>query len=495
MRKTMKHQIVPTTIILFGATGDLSQRKLFPSLYHLYIYNKLPSNFCIVGTSRKDLTDHDFRQMIKESISKKSFDFTHLDEFLTHLYYSQQDVLSEESYIKLNQKVNDLESKYDIPQNRIFYLALAPKLFNDVTDFLDSSGLTTVKGYKRLIVEKPFGDSLNSAIQLNNEISTTFKEHEIFRIDHYLGKDMIQNIEVIRFANSIFEPLWNNHYISNIQITAAESIGVLDRASYYDQSGALKDMFQNHLLQIVALLAMEPPISLSSEDIRNEKVKALKSIKLPTKQQVLSDYIRGQYDSGNISDESVKSYREEDGISNTSNTDTFIAAKIMIDNFRWAGVPFYIRTGKRMKEKSTRIVIEFKEVPLNLYYQSEEKLDSNLLIINVQPEERIEFTLNAKHYSEGMSTKPVKLHYDLVQDQEYHPFDAYESLLYDCLLGDSTNFTHFDELIASWNLVDCIHDVWQQHKPSFPNYRAGSQGPRQSELLLSKDGFAWWENN
>ena len=422
----IEKQNIPCLITIFGATGDLSHRKLFPSLFHLYQQDNLNEHVAIIGIGRREWTNEKFRAEIKSSIEKFVKDTHKIDEFMEHVYYQSHDVNNKESYDALLTLSESLDAKYNLNGNRLFYLAMAPEFFGTVSDFLKSSGLTKTKGFKRLIIEKPFGKDLASAEKLNNQLRKSFKEEEIYRIDHYLGKDMVQNIEVIRFSNAMFEPLWNNKYISNIQVTSSEILGVEDRGGYYDTSGALKDMVQNHMLQIVSLLAMEPPISLSSEDIRNEKVKALRSIRKIQPEHVRSYFVRGQYDVGEINGEKVKRYRDEENVNPESNTPTFVAAKVMLDNFRWAGVPFYIRTGKRMKEKEIRVVVEFKEMPMNLYYQKDNQLDSNLLVINIQPNEGIELHLNARKYIEGIDTEPVKLSYAMTTQDKMNTVDAYE---------------------------------------------------------------------
>lgn len=491
---TSETKNIPCLITIFGATGDLSHRKLFPSIFHLYQQNQLDEHIAIIGVGRRDWTTDKFRTEIKSSIKKHVQNTEKLDAFMEHVFYQSHDVSDASSYQELLEFANDLDSQYQLEGNRLFYLAMAPQFFGTVTDFLKSSGLTKTSGFKRLIIEKPFGNDLSSAEELNEQIRKSFKEEEIYRIDHYLGKDMVQNIEVLRFANAMFEPLWNNKYISNIQVTSSEILGVEDRGGYYENSGALKDMFQNHMLQMVALLAMEPPISLNSEDVRNEKVKVLRSIRSLDESEVKQNFVRGQYDKGQIDGEHVKSYREEDKVADDSNTPTFVAGKLLIDNFRWAGVPFFIRTGKRMKKKGIQVIVEFKEVPMNLYYQRDSQLDSNLLVINIQPNEGISLHLNAKKQVQGIETEPVQLSYAMSAQDKMNTVDAYENLIFDCLKGDSTNFTHWEELKATWKYVDVIQNVWDNDKAPFPNYRSGTNGPIKSQLLLSVDGFKWWDD-
>ncbi|MDO5374738.1 MAG: glucose-6-phosphate dehydrogenase [Staphylococcus rostri] len=492
MNKTHNH--IPALITIFGATGDLSHRKLFPSLFHLFQQDNLDDRIAIVGIGRRQLTVDDFRAQVKASIQAHVHDTKHLDQFMQHVFYQQLDVNNEASYQELLDLSNELDRQFCLDGNRLFYLAMAPQFFGVVTDYLKASGLTKTTGFKRLVIEKPFGTDLKSAEALNQQIRRSFKEEEIFRIDHYLGKDMVQNIEVLRFSNAMFEPLWNNKYISNIQVTSSEVLGVEDRGGYYESSGALKDMVQNHMLQMVALLAMEPPISLHSDDIRSEKVKVLKSLNVLEPEEVRHNFVRGQYDAGEIDGQSVIGYREEDKVAEDSTTPTFVAGKVMINNFRWAGVPFYIRTGKRMKRKCIQVVVEFKEVPMNLYYDKDQHLDSNLLVINIQPNEGVSIHLNGKKYVQGIETEPVQLSYSMSAQDKMNTVDAYENLLYDCLKGDATNFTHWEELKSTWKFVDAIQEAWNKFEPEFPNYPSGTNGPLESHLLLSRDGFKWWED-
>ncbi|AYU55300.1 glucose-6-phosphate dehydrogenase [Staphylococcus debuckii] len=489
-----KRKHIPCLITIFGATGDLSHRKLFPSLFHLYQQDNLDQHVAIIGIGRRDYSNDEFRKQVKASIQAHVKDTKHLDQFMEHVFYFKHDVSDEQSYDELLQFSNQLDSEFGLEGNRLFYLAMAPNFFGVVTDYLKSSGLTKTRGFKRLVIEKPFGSDLASAEKLNKQIRKSFKEEEIYRIDHYLGKDMVQNIEVLRFANAMFEPLWNNKYISNIQVTSSEVLGVEDRGGYYETSGALKDMVQNHMLQMVALLAMEPPISLNSADIRAEKVKVLKSLHPLGAEDVRTNFVRGQYGEGEINGQTVVGYREEDRVADDSDTPTFVSGKVMIDNFRWAGVPFYIRTGKRMKRKSIQVVVEFKEVPMNLYYEKDKHLDSNLLVINIQPNEGVSLHLNAKKNVQGIETEPVQLSYSMSAQDKMNTVDAYENLLFDCLKGDATNFTHWEELKSTWKFVDAIQEEWDQVIPEFPNYKSGTNGPLDSELLLSRDGFHWWDD-
>ncbi|MBM7572396.1 glucose-6-phosphate dehydrogenase [Aquibacillus albus] len=480
-------------IVIFGATGDLANRKLFPSIYRLYRNGKLSENFAVVGVARRPLTNEEFRNNVMKSVEQFQEDDIDHESFASHFYYNPFDATDLEHYQKLNSFLLELDDQYQTEGNRIFYLAMAPNFFGTIASNLKSEGLTSTNGWTRLVIEKPFGNNFETAKALNDQIREAFDEDQIYRIDHYLGKEMVQNIEVIRFANALFEPLWNNQYISNIQITSSEVLGVEDRGRYYESSGALRDMFQNHMLQMLALLAMEPPIKLTPDEIRSEKVKALRALRPVNEDEVDDYFVRGQYDRGIINDEEQIAYRESNAVDENSNTETFVAGKLLIDNFRWAGVPFYIRTGKRMEKKSTEIVIQFKDLPMNLYYDQGENIYPNLLVIHIQPYEGITLHLNAKKGDYGTTSTPIMLNYDNTQKDKMNTPEAYEVLLHDCMRGDSTNFTHWDEVALSWKFVDIISNHWESKAAKqFPNYESGSNGPKDSDALLEKDGYQWW---
>ncbi|MFE8702564.1 glucose-6-phosphate dehydrogenase [Cytobacillus sp. FJAT-54145] len=479
--------------MIFGATGDLAKRKLFPSLYRLFEKGNLSEHFAVIGVARRPLTNDEFQDNVKKSVSTAIDKEDRIEEFSSHFYYHSHDVTDSDSYASLNKLAEQLDSHYQLDGNRIFYLAMAPEFFGTIALHLKEDGLTNVNGFKRLVIEKPFGHNLESAKELNTQLRTAFAEDEIYRIDHYLGKEMVQNIEVIRFANAIFEPLWNNRYIANIQVTSSEVLGVEERGRYYEKSGALRDMVQNHMLQMVALLAMEPPIRLNTDEIRSEKVKVLRALRPISGEEVKDYFVRGQYDSGSITSESAPAYREEQMVEPDSNTETYVAGKLLIDNFRWAGVPIYIRTGKRMAAKSTKIVIQFKDIPMNLYYQTEQTLNPNLLVIHIQPEEGITLHLNAKKAGQSMEATPVKLNFANKGIDGINTPEAYEKLLYDCMRGDATNFTHWDEVALSWSFTDKISEVWESTvEKNFPNYASGTMGPKAADELLEKDGYFWW---
>ncbi|MBC2158364.1 glucose-6-phosphate dehydrogenase [Listeria booriae] len=486
----VKEQVALITI--FGGTGDLANRKLYPSLYHLFTKGFLKKNFAVIGTARRPWTNDFFREKVVESlkgIEEEGFD---PQDFASHFYYQSHDVTNRESYVQLKDLSDELDKKYELQGNRLFYLAMAPNFFGTIASRLKSEGFVDNDGFSRLIIEKPFGRDLASAQELNESLRQAFAENEIYRIDHYLGKEMIQNISVIRFANSIIESLWNNRYIDNVQVTLSETLGVEDRGRYYEESGALRDMVQNHILQIVSLLAMEPPIKLTTQEIRHEKVRALRSLRVIEGEDVYKYFVRGQYGPGTVDGEQLEGYRQAENVDPDSNTETFVAAKLMIDNFRWSGVPFYIRTGKRLAKKATQIAIQFKSVPMNLF-GGQQSLAGNVLVIHIQPDEGITLHMNVKEPGQGMLTMPINLNYAHSSPDGMNTPEAYEKLIQDCLNGDATYFSHWDEVSLSWNFVDKVANVWSNTKEHFPNYTSGTMGPKEADKLVAQDGFEWFE--
>lgn len=479
---------------IFGGTGDLAQRKLYPSLFKLYQKGYLQDHFAVIGTARRPWTDDHYHQVVADALASLHADADQVTAFASHFYYQSHDVTDVQHYITLKRLSEKLDAQYGLQGNRIFYLAMAPNFFGTIARHLKSEHILTENGFNRVIIEKPFGHDFESAKTLNDELAETFDENQIYRIDHYLGKEMIQNIAAIRFGNNIWESLWNNRYISNVQITLSEKLGVEERAVYYDNSGALRDMVQNHIMQILSLLTMDQPVEFTEDDINIEKVKALRSLRPYQPDEVAKNFVRGQYAPA----ETVKGYRQEDKISPESNTDTFVAGKVMIDNYRWSGVPFYIRTGKRLADKFTRIDIVFKRPVINIFNHdladdetADNGLAPNILTINVEPTEGFELRMNAKNVGQGFATTPVQLNFDHDATAAANSPEAYERLLHDILNGDATNFTHWQEVAYSWKFIDVIQRYWDEHQPSFPNYKPGTMGPQAAADLLAKDGHRW----
>lgn len=478
--------------IIFGGTGDLANRKLYPSLYRLYKKGYLNQHFAVIGTARREWSDDYYREVVMEKIQDLTESQADAKEFASHFYYQSHNVKDVEHYNTLQTLAEELDNKYQLEGNRMFYLAMSPNFFGIIAENIKSQNLLTETGFNHLIIEKPFGHDYESALDLNEQIRASFKENQIYRIDHYLGKEMVQNISTIRFGNPLIEAMWNNRYISNIQVTLSESLGVEERGGYYDTSGALRDMVQNHILQIVALLAMEPPSIFRDHEIRQEKIKVLQALRSYTPDDVRSNFVRGQYGRSTVNGETLQGYCEETNVAKDSQTETFVAGKVFIDSYRWSGVPFYVRTGKRLAEKGTQIDIEFKNVPHQLFLTEEgEQLPPNVLSIFISPVEGFALQLNAKKVGPGVHTEPIKLTSSHSAETTANSPEAYEKLILDCLNGDATNFTHWDEVAASWKFVDRIREAWETVAIDFPNYPSGSMGPIESKHLLEKDGFKW----
>lgn len=481
------------TFVLFGATGDLAKRKIFPALYNLFLDEKLPRSFSMIGLGRGEMSDQNFQRNVEQSLntfSRRSInDGSKLEEFLDTFRYQSLDVTNAEGYKKLLELVQQREAELNIPENRLFYLSVAPEFFDVIALNIKESGLGTTQGWKRLIIEKPFGHDLKSARNLNEKLSQAFKEDEIYRIDHYLGKPMVQNLEALEFANPMLQALWNNQYIANVQITASETVGVEERAGYYDQAGAIRDMVQNHMLQMLMMTAMHLPKQISANEIRHEKRKVMEALRPLQKEEVGSHVVRGQYGPGEIQAKAVAGYKEEPGIDASSTNDTFVAARLWIDDDFWSGVPFYIRTGKRMMEKSTKIVIEFKH-PLKEWYMNQDvEAASNLLVIEINPNTGVSLRLNSKNPLNDGKIEPVTV--DFSADEKDFP-EAYELLIFDALRGDSTFFAHWDEVELSWKWIQPILEAFEENILPLHSYRSGSMGPEASHQLLAEDGFKWW---
>jgi glucose-6-phosphate 1-dehydrogenase len=479
----------PCALVIFGASGDLTHKKLMPALYALMLRRLLPPRFAIVGVARSEGDDDFFRKDMKEAVQKHARDEFRedvWDELAESMHYIATDFADEGGENALAELLAGLDEKYDLGGNRVYYLAVPPAAFPTIVDALGKR--RSAQGWTRLIVEKPFGHDLESARQLNTMLWEHFAEKEIFRIDHYLGKETVQNMLALRFANGIFEPIWNRQFIDHVQITVAESIGIEGRAGYYESAGAIRDIFQNHLLQLLALTAMEPPIDFTAESVRNEKVKVLKSIHTPGPKSV----VRGQYGRGYIEGEEVTAYREEKGVAADSMTETYIAAKLYVDNWRWADTPFYVRMGKRLARRETTIAIQFKRAPHPPFEEtSAEGLRPNVLLVHVQPDEGVSLAIGAKVPGQGMSIRTV--HMDFLYGGTFRTGmpEAYERLIVDTLLGDGTLFTRADEVEEQWLLVDTIVAAWQRDRPGFPNYAAGTWGPPGADDLLHRDRRSW----
>jgi glucose-6-phosphate 1-dehydrogenase len=479
----------PCALTIFGASGDLTQRKLIPALYSLAFRNLLPPNFGVVGVARTPMTDDEFREKMRDAVvahARDEFRPEVWDELAEGFRYVATDFGQEGGEQHVVECLHALDRDRGTAGNRLDYLAVPPAAIEAIVVAMGKH--RTSEGWTRLIVEKPFGHDLESARHLNEVIRTYFDESEIFRIDHYLGKETVQNMLVLRFANGIFEPIWNRQFVDHVQITVAESLGIEGRAEFYEQAGAVRDIVQNHLLQLVALTAMEPPIDFSADSVRNEKVKVLKAMHTPGPKHV----VRGQYGPGYIEGEEVPGYREEPGVAPDSLTETYVAAKLFVDNWRWADTPFYIRTGKRLPKRETTIAIQFKRAPHPPFeIDSEDSLRPNVLLVHVQPDEGVSLAVGAKVPGQGMTIRTV--HMDFLYGGAFRTGlpEAYERLILDCLLGDATLFTRADEVEEQWAIVDAMVAPWKRDRPNFPNYAAGTWGPATAAELLARDGREW----
>ncbi len=481
--------------IIFGASGDLTRRKLILSLYSLYTQNMLPEKFIVLGVARTEYSNEEFRNLMINSIKEFNVygDNSKINEFAKHLFYQQIQYAEFDSYQKLKNRIYEIIIEIEIPGNMIFYLSTPPHLYDKIPFNLAKAGLNIEDdGWKRLIIEKPFGFDLYSAIQLKNILLKDWKEEQIYRIDHYLGKETVQNLLVTRFSNGIFEPLWNRNYIHHIEITSAENIGVENRSGYYDSIGALRDMIQNHLLQIVGLIAMEPPSALEPFSIRNEILKVFQSLRPIKKDEVPYIAIRGQYTSSVIDNQVIKGYREENNINPESKTETYAAIKFFIDNWRWGGVPFYIRTGKRLPARVTEIVIHFKPTPHFLFSRNGTYEACNKLIIRIQPDEGMLLEIGIKTPGLGFNVQNINLSFKYSELTHQRIPDAYERLLYDAINGDNTLFARTEEVISAWKFLTPIIEEWKDN-PIIPlyGYPAGTWGPKESENLFQDRTIKW----
>ena len=480
----------PCAVAIYGASGDLTQRKLMPALYSLALRRLLPDRFAVVGVGRSASSDDEFRARMREGIEQHARDPFQTDAWeslAAGMRYVSADPGAPGGTDQLWRTLGELDAQRGLGGNRVHYFAVPPAAIGSLIEDIGRHR-HELPGWTRLVIEKPFGHDLASAEQLNAEIAHHFVESEIFRIDHYLGKETVQNLLALRFANGIFEPIWNRQFVDHVQITVGESMGIEGRASFYEQSGAIRDIFQNHLLQLLALTAMEPPSDFSADAVRNEKVKVLRSLHTPGPKNI----VRGQYGRGFVEGIEVAGYREEQGVARDSSTETFVAAKLYVDNWRWADTPFYVRAGKRLARRETTIAIQFKRAPHPPFeISSSEPLRPNVLLIHVQPDEGVSLAFAAKVPGQGMALRTV--HMDFLYGGAFRTGlpEAYERLILDCMLGEATLFTRADEVAEQWKLVDAIVAAWQRDRPGFPNYAAGAWGPATADELLQRDGRSW----
>ena len=489
----------PCAIVIFGAAGDLTRRKLLPALYNLKVHGLLPCALALIGVARKPKSNDEFREQQSREIAgfaTLSVEQALWSELRDALYYQAGEFADPKTYASLSTLLAELARKHGTGSNVLFYLATPPDFFGEIAERLGEAGLTREEdgAWRRVIVEKPFGRDLESAQALNQQLGRSLTEQQIYRIDHYLGKETVQNLLVFRFANGLFEPIWNRRYVAQVQMLVAETVGVEERGNYYETAGVLRDMIQNHMFQLLALIAMEPPASFDPDAVRDEKVKVLKSIRPMPPEQVLAHTVRGQYGAGALGGRRVPAYRAEPKVSPTSTTETYAALKLHVENWRWAGVPFYLRSGKRLARRNTEIIIEFRRPPLLLFQQvCEKEIEPNRLVLRIQPDEGIELLMKAKQPGPTVHLRPVKLDFSYKDFGETAAATGYERLLYDAMIGDGTLFHRADLVETAWKIAMPILDVWHTLPPrDFPNYAAGTWGPQSAEALLEPEGRKWW---
>jgi glucose-6-phosphate 1-dehydrogenase len=491
-----ERRVPECAIVIFGANGDLTKRKLLPALYRLAYDRRLPAGFAVIGSSRTPLSDQQFREKMRESVKEFSedtrFDAGVWDPFAEGLFYVAGDMGDENLYQRLAAKLEEVEAARRTGGNVLFYLSTQPAYYATGAAGLGAAGLGRGRGWRRLIVEKPFGHDLASARELSDALHKVFQESDVYRIDHYLGKETVQNILAFRFGNGIFEPLWNRRYVNHVQITAAESIGVEGRGAYYEGVGALADMIQNHLLQVMATIAMEPSASFRATSVRDERSKLLRSIRPMKPEEALTHTVAGQYGGARIGGADVPGFREEPGVKPDSQTDTYAAATFFVDNWRWAGVPFYVRTGKRLPKRVTEIAIQFNQAPLSIFEDEDGgECSPNVLIVRIQPEEGISLKFLSKRPGPGMTLRPVSMDFNYGSSFGERSPSAYETLLVDALVGDATLYTRQDMVEASWAVVEPIQNAWREQTFELPNYPAGTWGPEAADLMLGRRGHTW----
>jgi len=487
----------PCTVVIFGASGDLTKRKLVPALYRLTQQRLLPAEFAILGFARTKMSHDEFRDEMKEAIvtysEAKQVDEAVWESFAKGIFYIAGDINNPKSYSEIKKMLDKIDEERGTAGNRVFYLSTSPTLYAEAIQQLGAAGLAKPKdkGWIRIIIEKPFGRDLASARELNAEVAKVFDEDQVYRIDHYLGKETVQNLMVFRFANGIFEPIWNRRYVDHVQITNAELIGVEDRGGYYETAGVVRDMIQNHVFQVTSLIAMEPPINLSANAVRDEKIKAMSAVREIPKDRVNEFVVRGQYTAGAVAGKPVKRYREEKDVKPNSQTETFAALKLFIDNWRWADVPFYLRSGKRMPKRVTEIAIQFRKAPLQLFKGAEQEMEPNVLVMRIQPDEGITLRIAAKVPGQVTRIRWVNMDFRYGASFGVASPEAYERLLLDCILGDSTLYARRDMTERGWEIVMPILEAWQESKEEIPKYEAGTWGPQEADELIERDGRKW----
>jgi glucose-6-phosphate 1-dehydrogenase len=487
----------PSIMVLFGATGDLAHRKVIPAMYHLWRTNLLPHEFLVLAVGRRPYDDDTFVDEVHTSLQQYSrvlpLDEAAWSSFSERIRYHRCDFSDPDGFDVLASRLEDIDEEHGTRGNRLFYLATQPSQFAEIVTQLGRVGLDHERhdgGWRRVVIEKPFGHDLDSAKKLNREVGKVFRESQVYRIDHYLGKETVRNLLVFRFGNGIFEPLWNRRYVDHVQITVAESIGIENRGAFYEETGASRDVLQNHLLQLVSLVAMEPPATFEADPLRDEKVKVLRAIASPA--DIPGNVVRGQYGPGWVAATPVPGYRQESDVDGLSETETFVAARLAIDDWRWSGVPFYVRTGKRLPKRSTEIAIQFREVPHRLFRDAATDPDPNLLAIRIQPDEGIMLRFGAKVPGLGLNVRSVTMDFTYGSAFNVDSPDAYETLILDALQGDASLFTRADEVEEAWSIVDPIIDLWATTPPpDFPNYEAGTWGPPEADELIARDGKRW----